>query len=43
MLLSYWVFHIKGRMYTVHFRERNSEEDNWMKEGDSESRLGELP
>jgi hypothetical protein len=38
-----WGFHIKGRMYTVLFRERISKEDNWMKEGDGESRIGELP
>jgi hypothetical protein len=30
-------------MYTVLFRERISKGDNWMKEGDGESRIRELP
>jgi hypothetical protein len=40
--LSFWVFHINGRIYvyTVLFGGRISVEDNWMKEGDSESSVG---
>jgi hypothetical protein len=33
----------KGDDVDSAFRERISEEDNWMKEGDSDSWMGELP